>query len=68
MALLIALDSGPLGQLAHPDPNRYQELDRWFDWHCNVGSQIFITEIADYEVRRNLILEKRERALLCLID
>ena len=66
MALLIALDSGPLGQLAHPDPNRYPELNRWFDWHCLVGSQFFIPEIADYEVRRNLILERRDRALVCL--
>jgi predicted nucleic acid-binding protein len=66
MALLIALDSGPLGQLSHPDLNRYPELNRWFDWQCDVGTQFLIPEIADYEVRRNLILERRERALLCL--
>jgi predicted nucleic acid-binding protein len=56
MALLIALDSGPLGQLAHPDPNRYSAA----------GTVFLLPEIADFEVRRNLILEQHERSLLRL--
>lgn len=66
MALLIALDSGPLGQLAHPDPDRYPELQRWFDRHIAIDTVFLIPEIADFEVRRNLILEQHERSLLCL--
>lgn len=63
MALLIALDSGPLGQLAHPDPNRYPELSQWFDSHLMAGTVFLLPEISDFEVRRNLILEQRERSL-----
>lgn len=66
MALLLALDSGPLGQLAHPDPNRYPELSLWFDSHRAAGTMFLIPEISDFEVRRNLILEQRERSLLRL--
>jgi predicted nucleic acid-binding protein len=66
MALLIALDSGPLGQLAHPDPNRYPALSRWFDSHGAAGTVFLLPEIADFEVRRNLILEQHERSLLRL--
>lgn len=66
MTLLIALDAGPLGQLAHPDPDRYPDLNRWFDWHNSSGNTFLIPEITDYEVRRNLILEARTRSLLRL--
>jgi predicted nucleic acid-binding protein len=66
MALIIAIDSGPLGQLAHPDSDRYPELNRWFDLHQAAGTLFLIPEIADFEVRRNLILEQREHSLLRL--
>lgn len=66
MALLIALDSGPLGQLAHPNPHRYPELCLWFDSHRAAGTLFLIPEISDFEVRRNLILEERDRSLLRL--
>jgi predicted nucleic acid-binding protein len=66
MTRLVALDAGPLGQLVHPDPDRYPELNRWFEGHCAIGTEFLVPEIADFEVRRNLILERRERSLRCL--
>ena len=66
MPLVLALDSGPLGQLAHPDNRRYPELNRWFEAHERIGTIFLIPEIADFEVRRNLLLENRTHSLLKL--
>ena len=53
---LIFLDSGPLGLLAHPLgrplPDRCRE---WVKDLSATGVRIFVPEIADYEVRRELI-------------
>lgn len=68
MPLVLAFDSGPLGQLAHPDTTRFPELVRWFAEHRIAGTQFIFPEIADFEVRRNLILERRRRSLRRLND
>ena len=62
MALVLAFDSGPLGQLAHPDNTRYPDLLRWLAEHRVAGTRFVFPEIADFEVRRNLILERRRRS------
>ena len=66
MPLLLALDSGPLGQLAHPDKSRNPDLHRWFANQIQAGAIFLIPEITDFEVRRNLILESRAQSLLNL--
>jgi predicted nucleic acid-binding protein len=68
MPLSLAIDSGPLGLLAHPDNTRYPELNRWFALHYEAGTRFVIPEISDFEVRRNLILEHRRRSLRKLND
>ena len=68
MALVLAFDSGPLGQLAHPDNTRYPDLLRWLAEHRIAGTRFVFPEIADFEVRRNLILERRRRSLRRLND
>jgi predicted nucleic acid-binding protein len=50
----ILLDAGPLGRIAHPRPNR--EITLWLERILTVGIEVIIPEIADYEVRRNLLL------------
>ncbi len=48
------LDSSPLGRLAHPRPT--PEIVAWLADLLNAKTTVFIPEIADYEIRRNLEL------------
>lgn len=63
MSQSVILDSGPLGQISHPDPTRHSEIKAWFDELLARGVSVFIPAIADFEVRRSLILAKRTRSL-----
>lgn len=51
----IVLDTGPLGKLAHPRPNA--DIAAWFEQALSSPIAIYLPEIADYEVRRNFLLE-----------
>ena len=53
MASRIVLDSGPLGKISHPRPNR--EVAGWIERLLRGGAVVYVPEIADYEVRRELI-------------
>ena len=55
MAKPVLFDTGPLGKLAHP--NAGPEIATWFRALHEAGAEIVIPEIADYELRRNLLLE-----------
>ncbi|HWN95995.1 MAG TPA: hypothetical protein VNT99_13240 [Methylomirabilota bacterium] len=55
------LDSGPLGRLAHPNPN--EKVSLWLSAELERGIPIVIPEIIDYEVRRSLLLEGLTRSL-----
>jgi len=55
MTKCIVLDTGPLGKIAHPRPN--QEIAGWLKRVVASGAVVIIPEIADYELRRNLLLE-----------
>ena len=55
MTNAVMLDSGPLGRIAHPRPNR--EITEWLEGLLGSGVAVIVPEIADYEVRRNLLLE-----------
>lgn len=57
------LDSGPLGQIAHADPSRHAEIKAWFDLLLARDTPVFIPAIADFEVRRSLLLAQRTRSL-----
>lgn len=54
--MLIVLDSGPLGLLSNPTTTGpgHQAQD-WARNRISAGDQIIVPEIADYEVRRELI-------------
>ena len=49
------LDTGPLGQIAHPEPN--PETVEWLYGLLDSGRAVYLPEIADYELRRSLLLE-----------
>lgn len=55
MSRIVVLDSGPLGMVAHPRPN--PQIARWLLTLVQTETTIVVPEIADYEVRRELLLQ-----------
>ena len=55
------LDTGPLGRLAHPASN--PEIVNWLEHQLDSGIPVIIPEIADYELRRSLVLEGLTRSI-----
>lgn len=52
----IVLDSGPLGLLTNPNPSAPARSARaWADRHAEAGNRLVVPEIADYEIRRELL-------------
>jgi predicted nucleic acid-binding protein len=51
----VMLDTGPLGRIAYP--RRNSEIMAWVDQLQSAGIIIVLPEIADYELRRNFLLE-----------
>lgn len=62
----IILDAGPLGRIANPRP--HPEIVAWVDELLRARVRIFISEVSDFEVRRNLILHDMHRSLARLDD
>ena len=56
------LDTGPLGKLAHP--RRHPDVDEWFTATLAAGVQIIVPEIADYELRRNMLLTGLHQSII----
>ncbi len=62
MSLIVLLDAGPLGMITNPRSSSESEACK--DWLANLahgGADILIPEIADYEVRRELLRAGKER-------
>jgi predicted nucleic acid-binding protein len=61
---VILLDATPLGLLVHPNPSATAiACKQWFDSHIAQGSRVIVPEIADYELRRELLRTSRKRGL-----
>jgi predicted nucleic acid-binding protein len=50
---VVLLDAGPLGMVAHPRPA--EEILTWLARLLAAGVEVLVAEIADYEVRRELL-------------
>ena len=64
MSRLIVLDSGPLGLLTNP--RRTPEVvvcDRWLRSVLDGGARVVVSEIADYEIRRELLRARKTNGL-----
>ena len=57
----VLLDSGPLGRIAHP--RRRPDVDTWLKDLLRAGVRVILPEIADYEVRRNLLVAGLHRSV-----
>lgn len=51
---IYVLDSGPLGLLAHDRPAQRIAIQTWLVQAITAGDMVYISEVADYEVRREL--------------
>ena len=64
MSLVVALDAGPLGLVTNPKRSPQSlACAQWLQGLIATGSRIVLPEIADYEVRRELLRSRREQGL-----
>ncbi|MCL1475650.1 nuclease [Argonema antarcticum] len=56
MSQVLVLDTGPIGLITNPKlSERGIACNQWLQFHITSGSRIILPEIADYEVRRELL-------------
>jgi predicted nucleic acid-binding protein len=68
MSDAVVLDSTPLGILCHPrNPPQAMACRQWVDDLLAAGRRVIVPEIADYEVRRELI-HRNSRIALTNLD
>jgi predicted nucleic acid-binding protein len=68
MSAAVVLDSTPLGILCHPrNPPQAMVCRQWVNLLLAAGRRVIVPEIADYEVRREL-LHRNSRIALSNLD
>jgi predicted nucleic acid-binding protein len=50
---IVLLETGPLGKIVNP--RKSPEVGEWLDRLVDAGEEVFVPEIADYELRRGLL-------------
>jgi hypothetical protein len=64
MSLIVLLDAGPLGMITNPRSSPESEACKnWLSSLAYDGVEVVIPEIADYEVRRELLRAGKDRGL-----
>lgn len=63
MARVVLLDAGPLGMVTHPRADQNRDATLWLKRLLASGAQVIVPEIADYEVRRELLRAKRTKGV-----
>lgn len=64
MSRVVLLDAGPLGLVTNPQRSRQSlACAHWLQALVTQGLRVIVPEIADYEVRRELLRAKKERGL-----
>jgi predicted nucleic acid-binding protein len=65
----IILDTGPLGLVTNPKLSAQSvACAQWLQSHITAGSRAIIPEIADYEVRRELLRANKSKGIARLDD
>lgn len=64
MSLVVLLDAGLLGLVTNPRPSPQSlAATQWLRALADAGSRVILPEIADYEVRRELLRANRKRGI-----
>jgi len=63
MTKVIVLDAGPLGAVTHPRANANWEIKEWLQDLLRAGCVVMVPEIADYEVRRELLRAEKAKGV-----
>jgi predicted nucleic acid-binding protein len=64
MNRVIILDTGPVGMITNPNASALnRECYQWMESLVRQGAQVWVPEIADYEVRRELLRADKTRGL-----
>ena len=64
MSMIVLLDAGPLGMITNPKSSPENEACKnWLASLAYSGVEVVIPEIADYEVRRELLRAGKDRGL-----
>ena len=67
MSKIILLDTGPLGLVPHPKRSPLNDdCNQWLQTQLARGVRVLIPEIADYEVRRELLRAGKGRGITYL--
>ncbi len=67
VAAVVLLDAGPLGLVTNPNSSPLAlECVQWLRTLVLAGSRVIVPEIADYEVRRELLRANKPRGLALL--
>lgn len=69
MSQVIILDTGPLGLVTNPKLSAESiACAQWLQTHVTAGNRVIIPEIADYEVRRELLRANKMKGIARLED
>lgn len=69
MSRVIVLDTGPLGLVTNPKLSAESTAcAQWLQAHITVGNRVIIPEIADYEIRRELLRANKTKGIARLDD
>ena len=69
MSQVIILDTGPLGLVTNPKLSPASiACAQWLQTHVTAGNRVIIPEIADYEVRRELLRVNKIKGIARLDD
>ena len=64
MRLVIVLDTRPVGMITNPNASvTNHECYQWMESLVQQGAQVWVPEIADYEVRRELLRANKARGI-----
>jgi len=64
MSRLVVLDTSPLGMVTNPkDSSESRECKEWLKGLLEAGVQVAIPAIADYELRRELLRERKIKGI-----
>ena len=61
MSKIVLLDAGPLGMISHP--RNHPEIKFWIENLLRSGIALRVSEVADYEVRRELLSLNKKKGI-----